>query len=257
MNRFLSSDMIILSTEDSTRTFKIHKALFESKCIGFGSTLKVLKEGTENTCKFRGTPESILVRLIEWAYRGEYPETVPNVDSKSAIAMKPSSTDESTTADDGPLSCHMQMYILAHVHRIWRLKWKSYDRIKESLREIGKPKDGELKLKVISMMEMGFKKIHGTDILMSWLGHYALFYLDELRGTPAFQKLLEEAPHLSLAMLKCLNSGSVAPLDLNPLSISSSSSVFPEKPRLSLFSCTPPPESLFARSIFGSGAPLV
>jgi hypothetical protein len=230
MNRFLSSDMITLSTEDSTRTFKIHKALFESKCMWFNK-LEVLKKGTENTYKFLGTPESILVRLIVWAYTGEYPEKVSNVDSKSAIVMKSSSIDETITADDDPLSCHMQMYIFAHVHGIWRLKWKSYDRIKESLRKIGKPTVGELKLKVISMMEMGFKKIHGNDNLLSWFGHYALFYLDELRETPAFQKLLEEAPHLSLAMLKYLNSGLVAPLDLHHPAISLLSWVPPERLR--------------------------
>lgn len=216
--------MITLATEHSKRTFKIHKALLESKSRGLFSRLENFKEGAENIYRFHDTTENTIVRFIEWAYRGDYPETVRNVSSASASALQPPSADEGTTADDGPLSCHIQMYIFGHVYGISRLESMAFDRITNRLKNIGKPTDEKTKQEVISVMDMGFSKILRNDRLLNWLGHYVSFCLNEFKESNAFQKLLEEAPSLSLAMLKHLNAASVPPWPHTPFFYTSSAS---------------------------------
>ncbi|GAM43873.1 hypothetical protein TCE0_060f19039 [Talaromyces pinophilus] len=149
-SEFLSSDVITLATKHSKRTFKIHKALLEAKSRGLFSRLENFKEGAENIYRFHDTTENTIVRFIEWAYRDDYPETVRNVSSASASVVQPPSADEGTTDGDGPLSCHMQMYIFAHVYGISRLESMAYDRITNSLKYIGKPTDEKTKQEVIS-----------------------------------------------------------------------------------------------------------
>lgn len=201
--RFLTSDVIALATEHSQRTFKIHKALLESKSIGLFSRLENFKEGAENIYRFHDTSENTVVRFIEWAYRRDYSEAVINV--------SPASVEEGVAASEGPLNCHMQMYIFAHVYGILGLGATAYVHITSYLKTKGKPADERTKLEVISALKIGFKKIIRTDTLLDWLGHYVSFYLDEMKESDAFQELIEEVPSLSLAMLKHLNSASAPP----------------------------------------------
>ncbi|EED13789.1 conserved hypothetical protein [Talaromyces stipitatus ATCC 10500] len=216
-SEFLSSDIITLATENSERTFKIHRALLESKTKGVFGRLDKFKEGTENIYRFQDTSDNTLLRFIEWAYRGDYPENIakPSLASTNPTLASSSSDNDTTTAED-PLSCHIQVYIFAHVYGISRLGLVAYDRITDRLRAINKPKDGKVKLQVISLMDLAFKKIHRGDRLLTWLGNYASFCLSELRVVSEFQKVVEEAPSLSLAMLKYNNPASVAPWSPDP-----------------------------------------
>lgn len=195
--------MIALATKHSQRTFKIHKALLKSKSRDLFSRLENFKEGAENIYRFHDTSENTVVRFIEWAYRSDYTEAVRNVD--------PASVEEDVAAGEGPLDCHMLMYIFAHVYGISRLESLAFSRITIYLEAKGKPTDERIKLEVISILNIGFKKIIRNDRLLDWLGHYVSFYLNEMRESDAFQKLLEEVPSLSLAMLKHLNSASAPP----------------------------------------------
>lgn len=211
-----------LATENSTRTFKIHKTLLESKSQGLYGRLKNFKEGAETIYLFHDTSENTLVRFVEWAYRGDYPETIQNVGPTSTHVLLSSSADEGITAGDGPLNCHMQMYVFAHVYGISRLESMAFGRITTCLEEISIPKNEKVKMEVIYVMEMGFRKIFRDDRLLNWLGHYASFCLSELKETPAFQELLEETPSLSLAMLKHLNPASSAPWPRDSMSTNAS-----------------------------------
>jgi hypothetical protein len=239
--------VITLATKHSKRTFKIHKALLEAKSRGLFSRLENFKEGAENIYRFHDTTENTIVRFIEWAYRDDYPETVRNVSSASASVVQPPSADEGTTDGDGPLSCHMQMYIFAHVYGISRLESMAYDRITNSLKYIGKPTDEKTKQEVISVMDMGFSEILQNDRLLNWLGHYVSFCLNEFKESNAFQKLLEETPSLSLVMLKHLNAASLPPWPHT--SFLSTSSTSGAQTRIQgLFGSAPkpvPPGSLF------------
>lgn len=153
--RFLSSDVITLATENSTRTFKIHKALLDSKSEGIFGRLKNVKSGGENIYLFHYASENTLVRFVEWAYRGDYPETIGNVGQTSHDLLSPSA-NEGITAWDGPLNCHMQMYVFAHVYGITPLESMAFDRVTTCLKEIGMPKDEEMKMEMISVIDTAF-----------------------------------------------------------------------------------------------------
>ncbi|EED16504.1 conserved hypothetical protein [Talaromyces stipitatus ATCC 10500] len=202
-SEFLSSDIVELGTKNSERTFKIHKALLEAKSNEPYGRLEYIKEGKENIYQFHDTSDNTLLRFIEWAYRGDYPEKMDEPSLASANVTKVSSSDDGdTTTGKDPLSCHMEMYIFAHVYGVPGLGAKAYERLTDRLKTIDKPQDGKVKLQVISMIGLGFRNLYEHDKLLGWLGNYASFCLSELRTVPEFQKLLEEVPSLSLANLQ-------------------------------------------------------
>jgi hypothetical protein len=117
--------MVSLSTENSTRTFRIHKALLISKSKAiFSAFIHRFQEKENGVYIFKETTEGTVTRFIEWAYRGDYPDAVYNAglitnneisaeDAKTDIVN--SDTNDDLTRDNHPLLSHIQLYIFCEI----------------------------------------------------------------------------------------------------------------------------------------------
>ncbi|OJD21832.1 hypothetical protein ACJ73_06827 [Blastomyces percursus] len=74
---FLDSPVLGLRCSSSPQIFNMHEAILQSKGgIIYASFLGKFKEKAEGTYKLKETTEGTLLRYIEWAYRGNYPDVL-------------------------------------------------------------------------------------------------------------------------------------------------------------------------------------
>ncbi|KAI1905943.1 hypothetical protein LOZ12_006398 [Ophidiomyces ophidiicola] len=212
---FLDSSIINLRCSDSSRIFKVHEALLQSKggaiYAAFSGTYK---EGTERTYIFKETAEGILLRYIEWAYRDDYPHVLnPDKSTASKDTNLPCGGDEEWKIDaNNPLLCHVKMYIFADTYLIAELKSLSFEKITKYLKEEGTLIKIDSQLAVIRMLDFASSNLLPDDDLLHWLGIYATWCLERLREQPAFHDI---AGKLVMYIVRYARQSSTAPWELS------------------------------------------
>lgn len=224
--------MVCLTSQKSTRLFRIHGTLLESKSVvlkaAFGGPFR---EGKQGSYEFQETSDGTLARFIEWAYRGDYPDIVesepqpilsnPDIpspgctDDGDQVASAPDH-ESSLSIENHPLLAHVQLYIFSDTYGISQLKRLAFDKLTACFVAIGNPATLDVQLAVIAVLRLAFRKLHLNDELRDWLAEYASYRISQLRTQPSFHNLLQAIPCLGSHMMLSLNSASSPPWNSSP-----------------------------------------
>ncbi|KAH1913297.1 hypothetical protein KXV48_000694, partial [Aspergillus fumigatus] len=78
---FLDSELVSLQAGHSGRLLKIHRKLLGLKCKPVIAALDgTFDEGRQGIYIFDETTEGTVARFIEWAYRGDYPTVISEIE---------------------------------------------------------------------------------------------------------------------------------------------------------------------------------
>ncbi|KAI9935118.1 hypothetical protein ASPWEDRAFT_186723 [Aspergillus wentii DTO 134E9] len=190
---FLDSEMVALGTSGSSRSFKIHKGLLGAKCRLLHKAIEgQFKEGQPQLYVCQQTSEGTLVRFIEWAYKGDYPDGV-----------------EEHEID--PLLSYAELYAFSDVYGVSDLKKLTYEKLTGSLHALGKPQDLKMQIVVITMLEIVANRLPSDDTLVNWLAKYTAWCIDHLRGNEYFDNLCNASPSFCLKVMNAVNPAPKAP----------------------------------------------
>ncbi|OJJ43189.1 hypothetical protein ASPZODRAFT_48236, partial [Penicilliopsis zonata CBS 506.65] len=216
---FLSSETIALRTEDSSCRYNIHEDLLRSKCQSIGAALKGgFVEGQQRVYTCKDASDGTLIRFIEWAYRGDYAESVGTAEPKQAQPEEDgleSSTDETAIIDDiddgnCPLLVHLALYIFGDKYLVADLKQIALKKLRDCLKQMDMPKTLNNRLAVIKTLRVAFTNLPHTDPLLAWLAQYAAYALHKLSCT-ALYRLLGELPDLASRVIARVAAASQPP----------------------------------------------
>jgi hypothetical protein len=194
-NSILNSNIICLRTPGSTRKFRIHEKLLASKSTAIHAAhANEFKEKADGESTIHDTSDETVVRFIEWAYRGEYPDHVRFIDvappspeeSKADVVTSPQDANHS-------LLSHLHVYIFADKYCVSALQMAAYDKLTANLVKLHKPDTLDYQLAVIELLDTAFKNLHRDDRLLDYLGRYAAWSIDELRKQSSFYGVLPRA----------------------------------------------------------------
>ncbi|KAE8414137.1 hypothetical protein BDV36DRAFT_15235 [Aspergillus pseudocaelatus] len=206
---FLTSDFVSLQALNSTRVFKVHKALLDAKCKAVASAFNGnFTERQNGVYTFSDTSEGTLSRFLEWAYRGDYTEPVVKRKDTASDKIKKDHASNQLESLDYPLMAHMALYIFSEVYIVPNLKDLVFAKIKAAIEVINKPRTEDDQRGVISLLKLAYTMIPANKSsadLQEWLAHYAAFSLEELRGQPSFNDVLKLSPDLASKILSRSN----------------------------------------------------
>lgn len=208
VSRFVGSDVVSLQTKDSTHSYKIHRALLESKSdplkAAFG---KQFQEGQQNCYTFEETSEGTLVRFIEWAYRGDYLNEADDFLDPEIPVLEPHDIIKYH-----PL-VQLQLYIFSQTYLIPELEQLAFLKLCVWLTSIGRTRETKVNTAVISVLRLAFQEtiICEEDKLLEWLAAYAAYYLDRFRKEFTSEGLFKVVPKLARLMITYLKPASFFP----------------------------------------------
>ncbi|OJJ65744.1 hypothetical protein ASPBRDRAFT_139494 [Aspergillus brasiliensis CBS 101740] len=220
---FLDSELVSLQAGHAGRLFKIHRKLLGLKCEPVIAALDgSFDEGRQGIYRFDETTEGTVARFIEWAYRGDYPTVISeiepvqkslphgieaNVEGKPIIA--PPAAD--FTSENHPLLVHIRLYIFSGTYLIPELQHLAFEKVTACFMDLEKPNSLDTQLAVIDAVRLSFLRLHEHDTLLNWLSQYSAYCIDKLRLQSSFHDLLRDFPILSSRMMLSLNPASSPP----------------------------------------------
>lgn len=223
-SRFLDSEFASLRAGQTGRPFKIHRKLLSSKSKPLSAALdSELKEGQNGVYAFEEVTEGTLARFVEWAYRGDYPTPIGEIQTVQAQhfpdAVEASIDGKSTvttpetdfTSENHPLLVHIRLYIFSHTYLINELQQLSYEKVTTCLTDLDKPDGLDIQLAVVDALRLAFYRLPQHDCLLDWLAQYSAYCIDKLRVQGSFHDLLRDFPTLSSRMILSLSPASSPP----------------------------------------------
>ncbi|KAE8324913.1 hypothetical protein BDV39DRAFT_207431 [Aspergillus sergii] len=214
-HEFLTSDFVSLQALNSTRVFKVHKALLDAKCKAVASAFNGnFTERQNGVYTFADTAEETLARFLEWAYRGDYAEPVVKRKDTTSDKVKEDAASDQLDILDHPLIAHMALYIFSEVYIVPNLKKLVFAKIKAAIEVMNKPHTADDRRGVISLLKLVYTTIpanKSSEELQEWLTHYTAYSLEELRGQPSFNDVLRLCPDLASKILSRVNPANSPP----------------------------------------------
>ena len=220
-SRFLDSEIINVraSTNEtfqspyklSPYSFKIHKKLLAFKC----KTLMQLYESDplysiEGDLSLWEFPAEIVVRFIEWAYTGDYPNrhrgasTGEKHECSSKRSHNGAIKSECATKSI-PSTIHLDLYLFSSMHSISELSDLSRIKLCSSLDEMGNSAEGQQQ--TVYILKRAFEecpKNHSklkNDPILDTLAQLAACRIDSLRNLHEFRDLLQKETRLFTKVL--------------------------------------------------------
>ncbi|KAL4890987.1 hypothetical protein BDV59DRAFT_203978 [Aspergillus ambiguus] len=222
-SNFLVSDVVILKTENGSRTFKIHIDLLGDKSevilAGFD---KRFNENDSGMFICTDTSEETLSRFVEWAYRGDYQVEADSMlnhtdfappygtDTGNNISML-TATELASEVERHPLFSHLLLYIFGDIYLISPLKHLAFAKIMEYLRMTGRLlRVGSLEV-IVAVFATAFAKLPDCDPFLTWIAQYGVWCIQSLRLHQSFMELLKTTPHLSVRLISAMEASQFPP----------------------------------------------
>ncbi|KAF4244383.1 hypothetical protein CNMCM8980_010195 [Aspergillus fumigatiaffinis] len=220
---FLDSELVSLQAGQAGRLLKIHRKLLGLKCKPVIAALNgSFDEGRQGIYRFDETTEGTVARFIEWAYRGDYPTVISEIepvqkslspgieaDVEDKPIIAPPAAD--LTSENHPLLVHIRLYIFSGTYLIPELQRLAFEKVTACFTDLEKPHSLDTQLAVIDALRLSFLRLHEHDALLNWLSQYSAYCIDKLRLQSSFHDLLRDFPILSSRMMLSLNPASSPP----------------------------------------------
>jgi hypothetical protein len=172
-------------------------------------------KGRQGIYRFDETTEGKVARFIEWAYRGDYPTMISEIEPvqkslphsiEADVKDKPIIAPPADfTSKNHPLLVYIRLYIFSGTYLIPELQHLAFEKVTTCFIDLEKPDSLDTQLAVIDAVQLSFLRLHEHDALLNWLSQYSAYYIDKLRLQSSFHDLLRDFPILSSRMMLSLN----------------------------------------------------